>query len=234
MMSNVKRTQHRQRPVTTWRQFRAIRVVATSLGVAAGLLGLEHGYFETQQGNVAPSALFIIAIGPPCQPATAWHACEPAFTLIPSFLVTGVLAMVVAVVVLVWSAAFVQRDHGGVVLLLLAILLFLVGGGFYTLFFGVFAGIAGIKIGAPFPWWRAHLPTGTSRVLVRLWPWILIAYLAWVSASWFIGAAFSDLMLQLAPLVTVATPVLLVLILVTSFAYDTQTETETKDPGSFD
>ena len=123
------------------------------------------------------------------------------------------------------------------VLLLLAILLFVVGGGFYTLFFGVFAGIAGIagiKIGAPLPWWRAHLPTGTARVMVRLWPWILIAYLAWVSASWFVGAAFGDLMLRLAQVNTLATPVLLVLILVTSFAYDTQTEMETKDPESFD
>jgi hypothetical protein len=81
--------------------------------------------------------------------------------------------MVVAVVVLIWSAAFVQRNHGGMVLLLLMILLFLVGGGFYTLWFGIVAGIAGAKIGAPLPWWRAHLPTGTARVMVRLWPWIL-------------------------------------------------------------
>jgi hypothetical protein len=233
-MSSVKRAMHRPRPVTTWRQFRAIRVVATALGIAAGLLGLEHGYFETQQGNVAPNALLITAIGPPCQPATAWHGCEPALTLIPSFLVTGVLAMVVALVVLIWSAAFVQRDHGGVVLLLLMILLFLVGGGLIPLFFGVVAGIAGTKIGAPLPWWRAHLPTGTARVMVRLWPWILIAYLAWVSASWFVGAAFGDFMQRLGPLVPVATPVLPMLILVTSFAYDTQTKTETKDPESFD
>ena len=140
--------------------------------------------------------------------------------------------MVVAVVVLIWSAAFVQRDHGGLVLLLLTILLFLAGGGFYTLFYGVVAGIAGAKIGAPLPWWRAHLPTRTARVMVSLWPWILIAYLAWVSASWFVGEAFGDLMLRLTPLVTAATPVLLVLILVTSFAYDTQTETETKAPES--
>ena len=135
---------------------------------------------------------------------------------------------------LIWSAAFVQRDHGGTVLLLLTILLFLVGGGFYTLWFGIVAGTAGAKISAPLPWWRAHLPTGTAHVMVRLWPWILIAYLAWVSASWFIGAAFSDLILRLTPLVTLATPVPLVLILVTSFAYDTQTETKTKDPESFD
>lgn len=52
-------------------------------------------------------------------------------------------------------------------------------------------------------------------------------YLVWVAASWFIGSAFGELMLRLAPLVTVATPVLLVLILVTSFAHDIQTETET-------
>ena len=70
--------------------------------------------------------------------------------------------------------------------------------------------------------------------MVRLWPWILIGYLAWVPASWFVGAAFGDLMLRLGPLVPVATPVLLVLILVTSFAYGFQTETETKDPESFD
>lgn len=70
--------------------------MATALGVAAGLLGLERGYFETLQGNVAPNAVMISAIGPPCQPATAWHACEPALTLIPGFLVTVVLASSVA------------------------------------------------------------------------------------------------------------------------------------------
>jgi hypothetical protein len=34
-------------------------------------------------------------------------------------------------------------------------------------------------------------------MVVRLWPWILIAYLAWVFAPWFVGAAFNDLMLRL-------------------------------------
>ena len=72
----------------------ATRIVATTIGVVAGLLGLEHGYFETLQGNAAPSAALISAIGPPCQPETAWHACEPAFTLVPSFFVTGFLAMI--------------------------------------------------------------------------------------------------------------------------------------------
>jgi hypothetical protein len=81
----------------------AARVVATAFGIGAGLFGLEHGFFETQQGNIAPSGLVISAIGPPCEPASAWHACEPALTVIPNFLVTGVVAMVVALVVLIWT-----------------------------------------------------------------------------------------------------------------------------------
>jgi len=34
-----------------------------------------------------------------------WHVCEPFRTVAPGFLVTGVLAMVVALVVLIWAAA---------------------------------------------------------------------------------------------------------------------------------
>jgi hypothetical protein len=200
----------------------AARVVATGFGIGAGLLGLEHGFFEMQQGNIAPSGLVISAIGPPCQPATAWHACEPALTLIPNFLVTGVLAMVVAMVVLVWAAAFVQRRHGGTVLLLLTVVLFLVGGGFFTLWYGVLAGIAATQIDAPLAWWRVHLPAGLSQGLARSWPWFLIAYAAWVAASWLIGALSAELMLRLTPAVTAITPLVLVLVLLTACAHDIQ------------
>jgi hypothetical protein len=206
----------------------AARVVATAFGIGAGLLGLEHGLFETQQGNIAPSGLVISAIGPPCEPASAWHGCEPALTLIPNFLVTGVVAMVVALVVLIWAAAFVQRRHGGTVLLLLTVVLFLVGGGFFTLLYGVLAGIAGTRIDAPLTWWRAHLPAGLSRMLVRLWPWVLIAYLGWLAASWLIGTFFAELMLRLTIAVTAITPLVLVLILLAAFAHDIQPASDSR------
>lgn len=201
--------------------------MASALGVAAGLLGLEHGCFEALQGGAAPDALLISAIGPPCDPATAWHACEPAFTIVPDFLVTGVLAMVVAGALLIWAAAFVQRPRGGAVLLLLTIVLFLVGGGFFTLWYGVVAGIAGVRIGAPLSWWRAHAATRTVRVLARLSPWVLIAYLVWDVASWFLGAAFGEFMARLSLGVTAATPVVLALIILSGFADDVTTSTET-------
>jgi hypothetical protein len=40
----------------------ATRIAASTLGVYAGLLGMEHGYFETLQGSVAPSGITINAI----------------------------------------------------------------------------------------------------------------------------------------------------------------------------
>src|SRR5260370_33502964 len=108
----------------------ATRVVTSTLGILAGLLGLVHGYLETLQGNVAPSGVFILAIGPPCQANMVWHDCYPAMTIIPNFFVTGVLTIILSLFVILWAAVFVQRKNGGLVLILLSILHLLVGGRF--------------------------------------------------------------------------------------------------------
>ena len=77
---------------------KATRITASALGLFAGFGGPEHGYFQVQQGNVRPDGLFISSIGPPCDPEQVWHLCEPAMTVIPSFLVTGVVATLVGVI----------------------------------------------------------------------------------------------------------------------------------------
>jgi hypothetical protein len=74
-------------------------------------------------------------------------------TVIPNLFITGVLAIICSLVVLLWAAMFVQRQHGGFVLILLAIALAVVGGGFVTLLFGLAAGAAGTRIRAPLVWW---------------------------------------------------------------------------------
>jgi len=120
------------------------RVAASAIGVYAGLLGLEHGIFETLQGNIRPGKLMIYAIGaPPCQPAAVWHGCEPAMTLVPNYLTTGVLAILASLIVLVWAARFVHGNHGGVILILLSVLMIPVGGGFFPPLFGIIAGLIG-------------------------------------------------------------------------------------------
>jgi hypothetical protein len=118
------------------------RAAASIIGIVAGLIGIYHGYNETLQGNSAPSGIMINAIGPPCQGS----GCFPAMTVVPNFFVTGVLAIIMALIVLAWAAAMVDRKHGGVVLILLSIILLLVGGGFLPPALGIIAGVIRTRI----------------------------------------------------------------------------------------
>ncbi len=112
---------------------KATRIVAASLGVFAGIGGPEHGYFEILQGNVKPDSLMIAAMGPPCDPEKIWNLCEPAMTVIPSFLISGIVATLLGIITMIWSAAFIHKKHGGLVLMLLSIALLLTGGGIFPL-----------------------------------------------------------------------------------------------------
>ena len=64
-------------------------------------------------------------------------------TLIQNFLITGIFAILVSLVVVAWAAMFVQRKNGGLTLILLSILMLLVGGGFIPPLFGIIAGVIG-------------------------------------------------------------------------------------------
>ena len=106
---------------------RATRINVTLLGVIFGISGINHGLFETLQGNIQTGGLFISAIG---EAQKMWpHGNEPAFTLIPNFLITGIVAMLVGLAIIVWSCVYVHKKMGSIILLLLFILLLLVGGG---------------------------------------------------------------------------------------------------------
>ena len=71
----------------------ATKRVASWFGIVAGVSGAGHGYFEILQGNTSPEGLVIASIGPPCVPEEVWNACEPAMTIIPNFLITGILRL---------------------------------------------------------------------------------------------------------------------------------------------
>ncbi len=171
---------------------KATRVVASLFGVAAGIAGLEHGYFEMRQGNVRPDSLMIASMGPPCEPERVWHGCEPAMTVIPSFLVTGILAILVGLAILIWSAAFVQRRNGGAVLILLSVALLLVGGGIVPPVIGVIGGLVGTKINAPLARQPIRPSDSVSRLLEKLWPWPLVVLYSWLLGQFVIGYFFND------------------------------------------
>jgi len=167
---------------------KAIRTVAASLGVIAGLAGIEHGYFEILQGSTQPASLMFPSMGPPCDPEEIWNACEPAMSILPNFLITGILAMMLSLAMIIWSVAFVQRKHGGLVLILLSVALLLFGGGFFPPLIGVIGGVAGTKINKPL----LGKPGRMARWAAKLWPWPLVILIAWLLGQFVVGYFFNE------------------------------------------
>ena len=168
---------------------KATRIVAMVLGILAGIAGLEHGFFETLQGNTRPAGLMFASWGPQvCDPARVWHACEPAMSLLPNFLITGIITLVLSLAILVWSVFFIQRKHGGLVLLLLSIVQLLLGGGFFPPLIGLVGSAAGMAIRKPI----SKTPSKLTRFIARLWPWPLVLLTVWLVAQFPVGALFND------------------------------------------
>jgi len=97
----------------------ATRAVVSTFAILVGLAGIEHGFFELLQGNVAPNDMMIDAIGPGQR---FWeYGVERALTIIPNFLVTGILAIVFGLLVTTWAGVFIDRKYGAGVLMLISI-----------------------------------------------------------------------------------------------------------------
>ncbi len=148
----------------------AARLTASIFGVLGGTGGIRHGIGEIVQGDITPTGLLINSWT--AGPLATNMGGEPALTLVPNLLATGLLASSVSFVVIVWSTVFIQRRHGGLILLLLGIGMFLVGGGFGPPMIVILAGLAGIGVGAQFTWWRMHISPGLLHLLAGVWPWI--------------------------------------------------------------
>jgi hypothetical protein len=118
-----------------------LKAAAVSIGIFAGLGGASHGPGEILQGNIDPSGIMI----------KAWSGLttlggEPAMTIVPNYVVTGILTIIFGLFVATWAGAYVERKHGGFLLILLSIMMLLVGGGIVPPFFGVAAGLIGMLI----------------------------------------------------------------------------------------
>jgi hypothetical protein len=151
---------------------KATRITVATLGTIFGISGMSHGFFEILQGNVPTGGLFISAIG---EAQKMWpHGNEPAFTLIPNFLMTGIAAMIVGLAIIVWSLAFVHQKNGPVVFILLFILLLMVGGGVAQILFFPWIWLVSTCINKPLVWWRKILPVKIQKPLGKLWPWSLM------------------------------------------------------------
>lgn len=151
---------------------KATKIIVATLGIIFGISGISHGLFETLQGNTVTGGLFISAIG---EAYKMWpHGNEYAFTLIPNFLITGIVAMIVGLAIIIWSVGFVHKKNGSTIFILLFVLLLLVGGGVaQIIFFPLIWGVS-TRINKPLTWWRKILPIRIREPLGKLWSWALI------------------------------------------------------------
>ena len=153
---------------SSFENLNATRVIATTIGVFFGLFsGVNHGFFEFLQGNKPTNSLVINAIG---EAQRFWvEGTEPAFTLIPNFMLTGIVSMIVGLAIVIWSIWFLGSKHGATVFLGLFILSFLVGGGIGQAFFFIPAWAFATRMDKPLTWWRKVLPRNTWPFLSKLW-----------------------------------------------------------------
>lgn len=151
----------------------ATRIIATTIGVFFGLFsGVNHGFFELLQGNIPTNGLLIHAIG---EDQRFWLlGTEDAFTLIPNFMFTGIVSMIVGLAIVVWSLWFLPTKQGRTIFLGLFILSFLVGGGIGQVAFFLPAWAFATRMGKPLTWWRKVLPRSSWAFLSKLWVPLLI------------------------------------------------------------
>lgn len=67
-------------------------------------------------------------------------------TIIPNFLITGIVALILGVITMAWSIVFIRRQQGGLILALLSLALLLFGGGIIPPIIGFIGGLMAIKL----------------------------------------------------------------------------------------
>ncbi len=194
----------------------SVTKIARVFSVLAGIGGIVHGIGESLQGNVAPEGIVINSWAD--GPIALYMGGEPAMTIIPNFLFTGVLTILVSTALIIWATWFSQRKHSGKVMILLSVLMLLVGGGFGPPVVGLIAGVAGTRMSSKLLWWDRRLSDGVKEFLTGAWVivWLMclgnglflfiganvFPYLGVDKADWFTNSFFLSVPLLLITVVT--------------------------------
>jgi hypothetical protein len=143
-------------------------------------MGVEHGVGEILQGNRVASALIFPSW--PDSKFFAVQAGEPAFSLIPDMLVTGILASLFSVTFLVIVLLLPDRRFSQVLLLLLSVLMFLTGAGIFPPILAILVSLMAGRLDNPPSKWISRVPATVRPFFVRIWPWVFgLAIAFWVA-----------------------------------------------------
>jgi len=160
VMSNIKKIE----------KYSAARLTSSIFGILGGLGGIVHGIGEVLQGNAKPDGIFIRSWA--TGPIAMYLDGDPGITIIPDFLLTGILALTICTAIILWSIVYLKSKRGGLILILLSLASLFVGAGVGPPILGILAGIAGLGIGASYMRLRAFFHEDLVRRIAKFWPWI--------------------------------------------------------------
>jgi hypothetical protein len=153
----------RERKIS-WKDFSYTRLYVTIQGIIGALTAIVHGTYAILQGNTPTGGFLVAKIG--------------AFTIIQNYLFTGIAAIFVSLLLMIWTVGFIQKTNGSTIFLLIFILLFLVGGGIGQVVFFLIAWGVATQINIPLTFWKKILSENKKRVLTRWWlPFLITGYL---------------------------------------------------------
>ena len=150
----------------------ATKITSTYLSILGGIISLGHRIFEMLQGNQITNGVRIEAIS---QRHRFWeHGGEPALTIMPNYLITGILTTIISIAIIIWAITYIDKKAGLLGLIILTILMLLFGGGFASPTFMILAIIAASKINKPLDKLKKKLSNNFGYILARIWPYALI------------------------------------------------------------
>ena len=144
--------------------------ISSIFGVLGGLGGIVHGVGEVLQGNVLTDSFFFSSWTQ--GPIAIYLDGDPAFSLIPNLLITGILTLLFSAATIIYALLIYRNKIKGRLLIILSIIMLLVGGGVGPPILTLLAGLAALGVGSSYLWWRQHLPRQVQRVFTMIWPWV--------------------------------------------------------------
>lgn len=204
---------------------RATRLITTITGIILAVAGFEHGLFEALQGSKPTKGFIIQAIEVTAQ---RWkYGGEEAFTIIPNFLITGLLAMTISIFIIIWLLFFMRRKNGTTILLLSFILLTLVGGGLGFVPFFLITWAYSTRMNKPLTWWRKTISEKVSTSFAKIWPYtVAAATICWLIVleiailGYFPGETDPEVIININWILLLLTLIFINLSYISGFAYD--------------
>jgi len=165
-------------------KIRAIRWVTIAFGLMASITGIMSGIFKILQRNYPTYAFKISSIDPVY---SMWkESTYAAYTIIPNYLITGIVTLVISILVTIWVLFFIHKKYGSIVMVLLSLLQFFSGGG-VAIDVAILSAIMSTQINRSHLWWSKFLSEKIHRFFAKLWPWAFAVFILLALANFILA-----------------------------------------------